>query len=343
MLRGFVLLLCLSLAPFLCAQQPQDFPVPLPEASVPDHMGTSTIQGQVHFQDGKPAGSVVVSLVSLDGEGTRTTSTDPSGYYAFLNLRTGDYRYNVEINTPGFVPIHELVISCDMAPVSLYVTLLPMRPSQPASGGSVTVDGRKIPANAQAEYQKGLTAMGDGKNAQAAEHFTKAVGICPFYIDSYLKLAATETDQGQYDQAQKMIDRALKLDRNSSLGYAYLGYLRMKQGKSSQAQTAFLHSIELQPSDWIAQLGLGRLLLGEKQAEAAFPHLLLAHQVHPELAAIHLLYYDDLILLDRKSAALAELNDILTRFPKAPEAAKLRQVRGALQAASLQAASRPQK
>jgi tetratricopeptide (TPR) repeat protein len=320
-------------------QAQADFPVPLPESSVPDHMGTSTVQGQVHFTDGQPAAGVVVSLVSLDYGWTRRTKTDPSGYYAFLNLQTGDYRYNVEIQQQGYAPVRELVISCDMAPVSLYVTLIPLLPgSAPGQGGSASA-GRKVPAKAQAEYQKGVSAMSDGKTAEAAAHFSRAVGICPFYIDSYLKLAATETDQGQFDQAQRMIDRALKLDKNSSLAYAYLGYLRMKQGKRGEAQAQFLHAIGLNPSDWIAQLGLGRLLLSQKQADAALPHLVLAHQLHPALAAVHLLLYNDLILLNKKSAALAELNDFLARFPKAPEAAKLRQVKGPLQAAVLQASS----
>lgn len=334
--RLFLIFLLLSSVPVLQAQA--DFPVPIPESSVPGEIGTSTVQGQVHFTNGNPASGVVVRLVSLDYGWTKTTKTDPSGYYAFLNLKTGDYRYNVVIQEKGYAPVRELVISCDMAPVSLYVTLIPLLRGTPGGQGA-TVGGRKVPPKAQAEYRKGLSAMGDGKTAEAAEHFTRAVGICPFYIDSYLKLAATETDRGQFDQAQKMIDRALKIDGRSSLAYAYLGYLRMKQGKEGEAQKQFLHAIRLNASDWIAQLGLGRLLLSQKRAGEALPHLVLAHQLHPGLAAVHLLLYNDLILLDKKSAALAELNDFLERFPKAPEAARLRQVRGPLQAAALQASS----
>jgi tetratricopeptide (TPR) repeat protein len=328
MSRLLLLIFLFSAVPLVQAQA--DMSVPVPDEGLTQVQGISIVQGQVHYTNGEPAGSVVVSLVSLDNGSVRRTTTDPSGYYAFLNLKTGDYQYNVEINKAGYMPVRERVISCDMAPVSLFVTLIPFHEGS-ASGDSAR--GPAIPKKAQAEYQEGLSAMNHGKTAQAAAHFSKAVGICPVYFDSYLKLAATEADQHHFAQAQKMIDRALQLNRHSSLAYAYLGYVRMRQGKSGEARKQFLHAIRLSPSDWFAHLELGRILLRDKQAKAAFPHLTIAHQIHPQLPSVHLLYYDDLILLNKKSAALAELNDILARFPKAPEAPRLRQVRGALQAA----------
>ncbi len=329
MSRLLLVLTLFSLVPAVQAQS--DMEVPLPETPISENQGISTVQGAVRYQNGKPATSIVVSLVGVDNGTILRTTTDSSGFYAFRNLRTGDFRYEVEVNQQGYVPVHEFVISCDLAPVSLFLTLIPQQ-----TGSASNADphaGRKIPEKAQAEYRKGVSSMSGGKMSQAVAHFSNAVGICPFYFESYLKLSAAEADQHHFAQAQKMIDRAMRLDKHNSLAYAYLGYLRMKEGKSGQAKRQFRHAIRLNPSDWLAQLELGRVLLSEKQAKSAFPHLVLAHQVHPQLASVHLLYYDDLILLDKKSAALAELNDILARFPKIPEAAKLRRVRGPLEAA----------
>jgi tetratricopeptide (TPR) repeat protein len=326
--RLLFLVFLFAAAPFLWAQSGMQ--VPLPEASISRNQGISTVQGAVRYQNGKPAASVVVELVSTDNGDTRRTTTDASGFYAFRNLRTGDFHYDVEVNQQGYAPVREHVISCDLAPVSLFITLIPLHVASASAGKT---NGPRIPKKAQAEYQKGLSAMDHGETAQAAAHFSKAVGICPVYFDSYLKLAVAEANQRHFDQAQKMIDRALQLNNRSSLAYASLGYLRMQQGKSGEARKQFLHAIRLNPSDWFAHLELGRILLREKQAKAAFPHLTIAHQLHPQLRSVHLLYYNDLILLNKKSAALAELNDILERFPNTPEAARLRQVRDALQAA----------
>lgn len=301
--------------------------VPVPDESITANPGTSTVQGEVRYRNGQPAPSVVVTLVSERDGRIRRTVTGPAGNYSFLNLRTGDYRYDVEVDEKGYMPVRELVISCDMAPVSLFITLIPMNVY-----GSASLRGRKIPKQAQAEYAKGVAAMDKGNSKQAALHFVKAVGICPYYFDSYLKLAAADTNQHRFAEAQKMINRALRLSKRSSLAYAYYGYLRMEEGKLGQAKGEFSHAIRLNPSDWLAQLELGRVLLSEKQAKAAFPHLVVAHQLHPQLASVHLLYYDDLILLNKKSAALAELNDFLARFPNAPEAARLRRVRAPLEA-----------
>lgn len=329
MSRLLLVLALLSFAPALRAQSSME--VPLPESPMSISQGISTVQGAVRYQNGKPAVSIVVSLVSAGNGTILTTRTDSSGFYAFRNLRSGDFRYDVEVNEKGYVPVHELVISCDLAPVSLFITLI--REQAGSAAGAASVQGRKIPEKAQVEYRKGVSSMSGGKLTQAVAHFTSAVGICPFYFDSYLKLSAAEADQHHFARAQQMIDRAMRLNKHSSLVYSYFGYLRMREGKSGQAKKQFRHAIRLNPSDWLAQLELGRILLNEKQARAAFPHLVVAHQVHPQLPSVHLLYYDDLILLNKKPAALAELNDILARFPKIPEAAKLRRVRGPLEAA----------
>jgi len=331
MSRYLLLLVFFAAAPGLRAQ---DMTGSLPDVPAPEQVqGISSIQGQVHFTNGKPAPSVMVSLVSLDNGSVRRTRTDPTGFYDFLDLRTGDYQYDIVVQEQGYMQVRERVITCDMAPVSLFVTLIPARLG---ANGEASSNQPEIPAKAQAEYKKGISALGGGKTDQAAAHFSKAVGICPFYFDSYLQLSAAEADQHQFAEAQKMIDRALRLNKNSSSAYAYLGYLRLREGKTAEAKKQFGHAIGLRASDWFAQLELGRILLGEKQAKAAYLHLVAAHQLHPELPSAHLLFYDDLIMLDKKPAALAEMNDILARFPNSPEAARLRRVRGALEAAASQ-------
>ncbi len=299
--------------------------IPVPGSESPTQTGFETVQGQVRFPNGKPAVNVAVSLENGYGAVLKRAATDPTGYFYFLDLPDGDNIYQIEVNLPGYARYVDSVVSCDMAPRTLFITLTP----------AALADSKKdpaIPKNAVTQYTKGVSEMQAGRMAMASTYFQKAVGICPFYMDSFLKLSATEADQHHFHQAQKMIDRAMHLGKNDSRVYAYLGYLRMQEGKPDEAKKQFRHAIRLRFSDWLAQLEMGRVLLNEKNAKGAYPYLSAARKLRPNLPSAHLLYYDDMIMLGRNKDALKELNEFLTQFPKSPEAPQLRKVRTALQA-----------
>ncbi len=299
--------------------------IPVPGAQIPTQTGVETVQGQVRLPNGKPGANLTVTLENAYGAALKQATTDPTGYFYFLDLPDGDNYYEIEVDAQGYARYVDSVVSCDMAPRTLFITLTP------ATMGGAAKDPT-VPKEALSQYAKGVSAMNAGQAAKATTYFQKAVGICPFYVDSYLRLSATEADQHHFDAAQKMIDRAMHLKKNSSRVYAYLGYLRMQEGKPHEAKKQFNRAIRLRFSDWLAQLEMGRILLGEKNAKGAYSYLSAARKLRPDLPSAHLLYYDDLILLGRNQEALNELNSFLSHFPKNPQAPKLRKVRTALQA-----------
>ena len=191
-----------------------------------------------------------------------------------------------------------------------------------------------VPPKAIEQYNKGLQDLDQGKASDAESAFKKAVKIYPEFANSYLRLSAIYADQNRFPDAEEAIHHAEAIDKGNPDNYAYLGYLYMKQKQPDKAQQSFEKSIQVAPNDWFAQLELGRLVYDQKDYAGALPHLELAHKLHPQVASVHLLLYDDLIRLNKRKDALAELDDFVARFPKSREAAQMKKVRPALAAAA---------
>lgn len=290
-----------------------------------------TVSGEVHYENGDPAGMIPVRLDTATGAMAASVSTDDSGSFTFRNLPFGSYE--VVIAQPGYHPLRVAVAGQNFPVGGLMLTLVPYKPSvSPAqpTGPTISVDQLRVPEKAHQELVRGQKSLEGGKSADAVVHLQKAVTIDPQYAWAFMLLAAAYADQGVFSRADSAIHQALQLDPDNAHGYAYLGYVYDKEGHSAQARQAFERSIHLLDEDWYAHLELARLLLREHEPAAAYPHLLRAHQLHPQLASVHLLLYDDLILLGKKQEALAELDDYLARFPNSPETPKIRQMRVSL-------------
>jgi tetratricopeptide (TPR) repeat protein len=292
---------------------------------------TMGIQGEVQLPDGKPAKNIYIQLQPQNGGGMlQWTTTDSAGHFDFDSAGAGG-NYQIIINVQGFAPVQQLVML--NGPVTyVSITLTPLPGHSPPAGGTVSVANAGVSPKALEEYNRGLLAADQGKPKEAEEAFLKAIKMYPSFAASYMHLSALYADQGRFPDADKAIGKALKLAKNSSQGYAYLGYVYLREKQVDKAEQSFEKSLSIAKDDWFAQLELGRLRYDQGKYANAYPHLVLAHQLHPQISSVHLLLYNDLIRLRRNREALAELDDFLHLFPKAPEAAKLRKVREALAA-----------
>lgn len=290
-----------------------------------------TIEGEVRLPNGNPVPFVYLRL-EPEGMGgiIQTASTDSAGYYSFVGYFVGA-NFNIVINVQGFQPIRRLVMITSPVTEENF-TLVPLPPVAEAKKGAlVSVRHLQIPPKALARYHKGIVQMDQGKYKQAEANFRKAVQIYPKFAAGYRRLSAVYARQGRFSQANQAINRARALDKNSAENYAYLGYVFLQEKQDHKAELAFKESIRINQNDWFAQLELGRLRYDQHDYKDAYPHLLVAHRVHPQLLSVHLLLYDDLIRLNDREKALAELNETLTLFPKCSQAPELRKMRAALE------------
>jgi tetratricopeptide (TPR) repeat protein len=294
---------------------------------------SATIEGQVTLPGGDP---VPFLYLRLEPEGAggmiQSASTDSSGNFSFSGAIVGA-NYNITGTVEGFQPIEKLVmVTGEMSYVT--INLVPLAGTNVAASAASLKKRAPIPPKAQEQFSKGLESMDRGKTSDAEKDFKNAVKIDPKFAPAYLRLSVIYADQNHFPEAEDAIHRAMAIDKDSGDNYAYYGYLYMKEKQPEKAQQSFEKSVQIAPNSWFAQLEMGRLLYDQKNYPGALSHLEIAHKLHPALASVHLLLYDDLIRLGRHKEALAELDDFVGRFPKSKEAAQMRKVRPALAAAA---------
>jgi tetratricopeptide (TPR) repeat protein len=293
----------------------------------------ASIEGQVSLPDGSPAPYVYLRLEPEGAGGMlQSASTDSSGNFSFSGATVGS-NYNITGSVPGFQPVSKLVmITGQLSYVN--ITLIALPGTNAAASAAMLKKQAPVPPKAIEQYNKGLQDLDQGKASDAESAFKKAVKIYPEFANSYLRLSAIYADQNRFPDAEDAIHHAEAIDKGNPDNYAYLGYLYMKQKQPDKAQQSFEKSVQMAPNDWFAQLEMGRLLYDQKGYKDALPHLELAHKLHPQAASVHLLLYDDLIRLNDRKGALAELDDFVARFPNSHEAAQMKKVRPALAAAA---------
>jgi lipoprotein NlpI len=304
-----------------------------PNSQFPDQSPNDlpTLSGEVWYAGGGAAGRIPVVLNNAAGGTIGKVLTDASGSFYFGGLAPEDYIITVDV--PGFRPLNYPVNLDAGSIVGLRLSLTPLPvESRSITGVSplVSVSELEVPENARKEYEKGKSSMAAEKYADAAAHFQKAVSGYPKFTRAYEMLAMANANLGHFSQADRAIHRSLELAPKDPRAYADLGYVNAREGHAVKAKDAFEKSIRLAYNYWFPHLELGRLLLSQKHAAAAYPHLLHAHQLHPQVPAVHILIYDDLLELGHEKDALTELDSFLAYFPKDPQAARARQMRAAL-------------
>lgn len=291
----------------------------------------AVLLGQVKFSDGRPAAGATVRLVSSEGAVIGEQQTDPSGHFSFTSLHRE--RCTVEAWLSGYRTASRFVSNLEDSTGVVELTLAPVSSSAYARGSApatVSVRELQVPEAARREYEKGLRSLSRKKTGDAQRHFEAAIKLDPKFSESYQQLGLLLAEQGLYPRADETLRQAIQIGGEDSSAYAYLGYAYQKSGKEREAEQAFRRSIKLSDTNWLAQMGLGQILLGHNQAQEALPHLVRAQQLHPGEPSIYLMVYNGLISLGRGPEALKELDDFLARFPDDPMAPRLRKVRQGL-------------
>ena len=106
----------------------------------------------------------------------------------------------------------------DMTTTSSGLVLLQL--SRDASSASTiartgSIDAN-VPAAAQKEFDKGVTALAEGgkdKLSFAVKCFEKAVSIYPKFVEARLKLGTGYMDLGQWEKAEQALLATIEVDR----------------------------------------------------------------------------------------------------------------------------------
>jgi Tfp pilus assembly protein PilF len=159
------------------------------------------------------------------------------------------------------------------------------------------------PQSARAYLNVGNVARRQGRLAEAAEAYSRALQISPGYPDALSNLAWVYASQGQIDKALPLVQRALEKAPDNVNLLNNLGSIYFQKKRYADAARLFERSIEMDPQQAIAHYNLALIRIEQGNRNTAYQHFLRAAGRGPQFVRAY--YYMAVIESDRGNAGEA--------------------------------------
>jgi Tfp pilus assembly protein PilF len=312
----------IGIALFATALLPAQGQQPRPTSSLP-----VTVHGQIRFaQGGAPVMNALVRIENFHGGVEGELMTDTTGKYQFSSLRAD--LYVLTIHLPGYIDQRREV---DLRTVRSAYELFQLVADKSASAATpppaTGVVNVNIPTEAAKEFEKGVTALAGGGNANledAIRHWEKAVSIYSKFAEAELRLGTAYMDLKQWDKAEAALRRVLEIDPKTANAFFALGELYRQKKQTTAAEKALRDGLALDNYSWRGHFALGRLYLSNGETLKAARQIALTIQLNPSLAEAHLLAGNILLRAGKREDALAEFQEYLRLAPEGEYATQAR-------------------
>jgi tetratricopeptide (TPR) repeat protein/peroxiredoxin len=141
------------------------------------------------------------------------------------------------------------------------------------------------PTNAEAWYGLGSVDLSQGKNAQAREHFERAIKSTAGYPgtlpNAWNNLGLLATREGHTDEAIHNFQQALGLNPQHLIALENLGSAYRQQKRWDDARVAFEKALAIDPNDAESNYGLGMVFAQTDDADDAEHYWLRALKSRP--------------------------------------------------------------
>ena len=141
--------------------------------------------------------------------------------------------------------------------------------------------------NLSAHNNLGGALAGQGKTAEAIEHFRIAERIDPDDVKVHVNLGSALTSQGKIDEAIEHFRIALRINPDLAEGHNNLGIALAGQGKTAEAIEHFRMAVQINPDRAEGHNNLGIALAGQGMTDEAIGQFRMALQVNPAYAEAH--------------------------------------------------------
>lgn len=228
---------------------------------------------------------------------------------------------------PGYRS-EEILLETDRTLFDNYdVGTILLRRTEDAEAPPVSATSSKAPANAKRAFDKGMEALGKGKNTDAEKDFEKAVGLYPQYAEAWLDLGKLRLQEKAEDSAAEAFQKALEADGNLVEPQVYLGMFAVERKQWAEAAKYLDAALKLDPvrfpeawfNDSVAAYNLGNYAGAEKSVRESL-------KLDPQHKNPRSVYLLGLILAAQKNYAGAaeQLRAYLNLAPDADDAAKVK-------------------
>ncbi len=178
---------------------------------------------------------------------------------------------------------------------------------------------RKSPDGGVPNDNFGYVLEQEGKDADAADYFRKAIKIAPYAPDPIKQLGYILINQGKIDEAENLFKKFILAAPFNADAHLGLGATYAMKGMANQAEAEFRVAAELNPMSWQAHRDLGILYYQKHLLAAALKELNLAVYIDPRSGEPHRytgLVYEEQGLFDK---AIRQFQSAIKLDPPDPE------------------------
>lgn len=221
-----------------------------------------TVRGEIVYQDGRPAGELVVELHEQSRRIDKAV-TMQDGQFEFREAPPGHYELRIT-NAYGD-PIRREFVSIRNHSAPLVVRLDTLEQSRLVSGKvSIRRLMDRVPSKARKEFERAQRASEKGDIHTSIEHLRKAIAYHPHYIEAHNNLGVRYMRAGDFAGAAGEFRKASELDPGV-FTYANLALALAAQKDFAAAEGAARRALEFSPTDLRAAYALGLALAGRNQ------------------------------------------------------------------------------
>jgi tetratricopeptide (TPR) repeat protein len=267
--------------------------------------------------------TLILRRVTEGEVGRQTVSS--RGRYRFTNLKTGDYEIVVEVDNKEVGKLQQITVGGLSNSPYGYQYDLDFKLKSPAQPKGVisAADVYVRPPAADQLFHNAEEAVGKKKYDQAVGFLKQIVDQDSQDFQAWTALGTVYMAQGKSDDAEKAYLQSIELKPTSTRASLNLGRLRSTQKKFDEAIEPLTHVVELQPESGDAQMLLGECYLQVKKGSKAIPHLEAAARLgHPE-AHLRLGWLYN--AAGAKDRAAIEYEEFLKKKPDYTDRAKLKE------------------
>jgi protein O-mannosyl-transferase len=160
-----------------------------------------------------------------------------------------------------------------------------------------------------------VLARQPGEAAQAMALFRQALAFAPFHAAAHANLGGELMKSGQWDEARKHLETAVRLNPSLAAPQADLGILMAAEGDYQAALRRFEESLRLNPEQPEARNNICGVLLQLRRPAEAAAHCTEALKARPDYAKARVNLARALALQGQREEAERELNLVLRRNP----------------------------
>jgi tetratricopeptide (TPR) repeat protein len=303
------------------------------------HLHTGSISGAVQGPDGSPKAGVHVELQDADTRATvASTSTQPNGTFELYNIPAG--RYQVVAWSGGSQASNLVSVYSSQANVTLRFE----NPSQPSgNNATVSVAAMLVPSKARSFYQKARAACAKGNFDDAQKHLDRAVQAYPHFAEALTLRGLLQLRTNHIDQGRQDFEQAIQYDPNYGPAYVALAAAYNAQARYDDALRTLEREAAIAPTAWQGYLEMAKASIAKGMYDQGLQFAEKAEQLNGNhFAAIHLLKAYAMIPLKFYSRAKEELQAYLQREPTGGNAEQARQMLAQLDAAEMEEPAKTQ-